>query len=494
MNGLSINDLFQRFAGESLSYSDLVLMPGFINFSTNGVNLTGNLTKLINLRVPFVSSPMDTVTESRMAIAMALMGGIGIIHCNNTIEEQSDHVRAVKRYCNGFITDPQTVSPNQTVQEVLDLHSKRHFSGFPVVDDNQMLLGMISRRDVDLIENPNECRVSDIMRKLTELKTGTEGVTLEQVYEIIKVEGISRLPIINTKGKLVALVCRKDIRELKVHPLATRDPNTQRLRVGASITTHPRDRVRIDALVSAGVDVIVIDSAQGHSQYQLETLQFIKTKYPDLQVIAGNVVTPVQVDSLIAAGADGIRVGMGAGSICTTQSVCGVGRGQASAVYSVAQYASMKGVPVIADGGISSSGDVIKALSLGANVVMMGSMFAACDESPGEVVFHNSAKLKTYRGMGAKANKNSETSRSRYGVTENIFVAQGVEGRVVSAGSVHDVVPHLAQAVRQGLQDVGAISRSHLHEMLRDGRLHMERRSIGAQAEGNVHHLHSYEK
>lgn len=491
-----MNELFNdKYKGESLSYADLVLMPGFIDFPTNDVKLDGNLTKDIKLQIPFISSPMDTVTESRMAIAMALMGGIGIIHCNNTIEEQVSEVAKVKRYCNGFIMDPITVSPDQTVSEILQLQSRHHFSGFPVVDDDGKLLGMICRRDVDLIETPEQLTVKDVMRDVNDLQNqiGKDGISLEAVHNLIRSEGVSRVPIVDEENRLTALVCRKDIRELKVHPLATRD-ELQRLRVGASVTTHPRDHQRIDELVAIGVDVIVIDSAQGASSYQVDTLKYIKSKYPQQNVIAGNVVTSTQATALIDAGADCLRVGMGNGSICTTQSVCGVGRGQASAVYHVSMCAKRRGIPIIADGGIASSGDIIKALALGTSTVMMGSLLAACDESPGEVVYHQSAKLKTYRGMGAKANKNSQTARTRYGVTENIFVPQGVEGRVVCSGSAHTVVPHLAQAVRQGLQDVGATSTEMLQTKARSGDLRLERRSFGAQAEGNVHHLHSYEK
>lgn len=633
-NGLTMDEMFIKFRGESLSYSDLVLMPGFIDFPTNEVDLSGQLTKGpngIRLHIPFVSSPMDTVTESNMAIAMALLGGLGIVHCNNTIEEQTQHIAHVKRYCNGFILTPITVNANTTVGHVLHLTKTHHFSGFPVVTDDNILLGMISRRDVDLIQTPDTTLVGEVMMPIERLVVGSDQDTLESVHGIIKAKGVSRLPIIDSTGRLISLVCRKDIRELQIHPLATRDPVTKKLRVGASVTTHPRDRERIDRLVEAGVDVIVVDSAQGASQFQIETITYIKNRYPNLPVIGGNVVTRKQANRLIEVDVDGLRLGMGVGcfgantpvlmangtykaisliepgefvinmngesveviakkmqgvksvvqvklsewhesffvtpehnfwstnvftsdkhkwtaiedleidahlvmlkqnnvpnyctissikpfieeievwdievdcpthsfvacnvivhnSICTTQSVCGVGRGQASAIYSVANGTA--NVPIIADGGISASGDIIKALALGASTVMMGSVLAACDESPGEVVYHNSSKLKTYRGMGAKANKNSQCVRSRYGVTENIFVAQGVEGRVVSTGSVHQTIPHMAQAVRQGLQDVGARSADLLRHMMRYGDITMERRSVGAQAEGNVHHLHSYE-
>jgi IMP dehydrogenase len=265
-DGLSAERLFNKFEGESISYSDLILLPGFIDFPTNEVSLSGRLTKNITLNVPFVSAPMDTVTEAKMAISMALMGGLGIIHCNNTIEEQATHVTTVKRYCNGFITHPVCVHPDQPVSDVVELLSQFHFSGFPVVvRDTWILIGMISRRDIDLIENPSTVLVKNAMR--TDVITGTDIMSLEEVYELIKAKSISRLPIVNNMGQLTSLVCRRDIRELRVHPLATRDPTTKKLLVGASVTTHARDMARVDALVAAGVDVIVIDSAQGHSKY-----------------------------------------------------------------------------------------------------------------------------------------------------------------------------------------------------------------------------------
>jgi IMP dehydrogenase len=381
------------------------------------------------------------------------------------------------------------------VAHIQQLQQQNHFSGFPVVNEKHELQGLVSRRDVDLLEESKIpiTQASEVMVPLDQLTTAPPDITLEEAHQLIREKRVSRLPLVDEAGKLCGLVCRKDIRERREHPLATRDPKGQ-LRVGAAISTHGRDRTRVNYLVSAGVDVLLMDSAHGGSSYQLDMLRYIKEHHPHIPVIAGNVVTCALAKVLIDAGCDGLRIGMGSGSICVTQNVCGVGRGQATAVFHVAHYARARGVPIIADGGISGSGDIIKALALGANTTMMGSLFAACDESPGEIVYHQGQRLKRYRGMGAKANKNSEAVRSRYGVTERIFVAQGVEGRVVSKGSLHTRVPELAQAVRQGLQDVGACSADVLRTWGGDGTLRAERRSVGAQNEGNVHHLYSYEK
>jgi len=498
-DGLPLHQLFEQNKGHSLGYADIILMPNYIHFPTSDVNLSAQLTRNIRLNVPFVSSPMDTVTESAMAIAMALNGGIGIVHCNNAIAEQVEHIQRVKRYCNGFITDPVVVSPDDSVDVVLALLSQHHFSGFPVVDSAGALVGMISKGDVDLVEDTKATQVKDVMCAVGDLVVGWDGMTLTEAHELILREKVKRLPIVDANHILKAMVCRKDIREAKTHPLASIEAKSGKLMVGAAVTTHSRDRERVAALIAAGADVIVLDSALGSSIYQVEALRWIKETYPAVDVIAGNVVTAAQAKLLIKAGADGLRVGMGIGSICTTQDVCGVGRGQASTVFWTSQECKFqatkpdsKRVPVIADGGIAGSGDIIKALALGADCVMMGGLMAACDESPGETVTHNGVKLKRYRGMGAKTNKNSQTVRSRYGVTETIFVPQGVEGRVVSSGSVNSVVPRLAQAVRQGFQDIGIISVDALRA--NEWAVHAERRSAGAQLEGNVHHLYSYEK
>lgn len=501
-NGLSAVELFRQHRGTSLGYADIILMPGYINFPTDDVDLSGQLTPRIRLKVPMVSSPMDTVTEAEMAIAMALNGGIGFVHCNQTIEEQAAQIRRVKRYRNGIIDEPVVVSPTATLETIWNLCERYDFSTFPVVQQDPMnferytLVGMVSKGDVELVENVAGKTVQDVMRKREDIVVAPEHTPMDEIHEMIRRHHVKQVPIVDEEDRLVGLVCRKDIRDSRLHPLASLD-SEGKLLVGAAITTHTRDQPRARALIKAGVDVLLLDSAQGSSSYQLDMLQYIKQYHPETEVICGNVVTPAQAARLLMSGADSLRVGMGVGSICTTQTVCGVGRGQASAVYHVCAWVekySDRKVPIIADGGISGSGDIIKALSLGASTVMMGGVLAACDESPGEVVIQNGIKLKRYRGMGAKANKNSEAVRSRYGVTEKVFVPQGVEGRVVSSGSVHEKLPFLAQGVRQGLQDVGASSADRLRVMSFTGDLGMERRSAGAELEGNVHHLYSYEK
>lgn len=499
-DGLSITQLFNTNAGTSLGYADVLLMPRYLDFATSEVDLSSHITRKIRLNIPMISSPMDTVTESPMAIAMALNGGIGIIHCNNTIAEQVAHVTQVKRYRNGIVSDPITVKPDDTLATVFDMLSKCHFSCFPVVDEvNRNLVGIVSKGDIELVEN-TDTLVREVMCPFSKLVYVEEGTPIDKIHEVLRVHKVKRIPIVKKISEtntveLVGLVCRKDVRESKVHPLASINPETGRLLVGASVTTHPRDRQRISALIAAGVDVIVIDSATGASSFQLETLKWIKSGAAPVEVICGNVVTQEQAHILINAGADALRVGMGVGSICTTQGVCGVGRGQASSVYWTSQLGKDRGVPIIADGGISESGDIIKALVLGASAVMMGRIMAECDESAGETVVQNGVKVKCYRGMGAKANKNSQSARSRYGVLkESIFVAQGVEGRVPQTGSVHDVVPRLAQAVRQGFQDIGVNNMQVLRRLTREGQIRAERLSHGAQLEGQVHHLHSYEK
>jgi IMP dehydrogenase len=496
-NGITFSQLFSDIcSGTSLGYADLLLMPRYLDFPASEVNISGRLTRNIRLNVPMVSSPMDTVTEAEMAIAMALNGGIGIVHCNNSIDEQVAHIKSVKRYRNGIVTDPIAVNELSTVGSLLTLLQTHHFSCFPVLGADKRLVGMVSKSDVDLIENPDTL-VRDVMCPFEQLVFVREGQPLEGIRELIRSKKLKRVPIVSPDGQLVGLVCRKDIRESKVHPLASINPATGKLLVGAAVTTHERDRERVAALVAAGVDVLVLDSAVGASSYQVEALKWIKANYPGVDVICGNVVTVEQGNVLILAGADALKIGLGVGSICTTQGVCGVGRGQASSVYWTSSAAQALGIPVIADGGIGESGDIIKALALGAETIMMGRIMAECSESAGETIIQNGVKLKRYRGMGARANRNSQAVRSRYSqhtLNESIFVAQGVEGRVAHAGSVHEVVPRLAQAVRQGLQDVGARSTDALRILARNGQLRCERLSHGAQLEGKVHHLLSYEK
>lgn len=500
-NGRTIPSIFES-GYQSLTYDDIIIMPGFINFGLDEVDLTSKLTKNISLRVPFVSSPMDTVTESDMSIQLALQGGIGIIHCNNTIDEQIDHVKRVKRYSNGIVSDPIVVKPDSTVRNVIELQKRNDFTSFPVVDDEGRLMGMVARRDIEFVSQADQATTLVKSIYNTKIVTLKEGSTVDEARKKMIIGKVKRIPIVDKDRKLKGLICRKDIINLSRYPLATRNKKTKQLLVGAAVSTHPRDKKRIDRLVKEGnVDVIVVDSAQGCSVYQLDTIKYIKEKYLNrVDVIGGNVVTPQQAKKLINAGVDGLRIGIGVGSICTTQDVCGVGRGQASAVYHVSDYANRKRIPIIADGGISSSGSIIKALCLGANTVMMGSMLAGTDEAPGEVIFKDGVRLKTYRGMGSKAAANVRTrnhaSKSRYcdTNTDDVFVSQGVTGCVVSKGSISKHIPYLCKAVKHGMQDIGTRSVDDLRKGCMNGTVKIELRSMGSQREGMIHNLYSHEK
>ena len=340
------------------------MMPGHINFGLQDVDISTKLTKKISLKVPFVSSPMDTVTEHKMAISMALQGGIGIIHSNFSIADQSAEVRKVKRFKNGFITDPICLSPDSTVGDVMAFKQKHGYSGIPITDSGVMggkLMGIVSNRDITF-HTDDSMKLKHIMTPREKLSVAKQGVELIEANEILKETKKGKLPVINDNDELVALIARTDLLKNIEFSNASKDSLTKQLLVGAAIGTRPEDRERAKALVEAGVDVIVVDSSQGDSVYQIDIVRHLKASHPNLQVIAGNVVTPSQAIHLIQAGADGLRVGMGIGSICTTQEVCAVGRAQASAVFHVAKFARKYGVPVLADGGIKSTGHITKAL------------------------------------------------------------------------------------------------------------------------------------
>nr|GAT43629.1 predicted protein [Mycena chlorophos] len=483
-DGLSVTDLMDSRIHGGLTYNDFLLLPGKIDFTAANVVTESRITRNVVLKTPFMSSPMDTVTEDSMAIAMALLGGIGVIHHNQTAENQAAMVRAVKRHENGFITDPVVLSPTHTVADVLDIKLRLGFCGIPITETGKLgakLVGIVTSRDVQFRDSATP--LADVMTR--QLVTAQQGITLIEANDILRDSKKGKLPLIDGQGNLVSLLARSDLLKNQSYPLASKNPETKQLYAAAAIGTRPNDRERLGLLVEAGLDIVVIDSSQGNSDFQIEMIKWIKSTYPKLEVIAGNVVTREQTASLIAAGADGIRVGMGSGSICITQEVMAVGRPQATAVYAVAEFASRFGVPVIADGGISNIGHIVKALALGASAVMMGGLLAGTEEAPGEYFYHEGKRVKTYRGMGSleametgKAAGKPKTSTIENAATSRYFsesstvkVAQGVSGDVQDKGSVRSFLPYLYVGVQHSLQDIGVRSISELRDGVAAGKL-----------------------
>lgn len=479
--------------GQGISYDDFIVLPGHIDFHHQEVDLRTQLTKRISLALPFVSSPMDTVTEHEMAIKLALLGGLGVVHYNNSIEEQAEEIRKVKRFENGFITDPIVLGPNATLSDVDAIKDRYGFSGIPITEDGAprgKLIGIVTNRDTEF--EPDRTRsVSEVMT--TDLVTGESGISLPDANDLLRRSKKGKLPLVDGEGRLVSLISRRDLLKNRDYPDSVKNARKQ-LRVGAAVSTRDEDRERVTALVEAGVDMIVIDAAQGDSIYELRMLEWIKGTHEGVDIMGGNVVTRAQCARLIAAGADGLRIGMGPGSICTTQGTMAVGRAQATAVYNSARLAREHGVPILADGGISQIGHIAKALGLGASAVMMGYMFAGTEESPGDYFYDNGIRLKRYRGM-ASLEAMAAGGDKRYMTRADdrkVKVAQGVSGAVLDKGPLDLYVPYLVQGLRQSLQDMGIRGIKHLHESLADESLRFERRTHAAQIEGGVHGLHSY--
>jgi IMP dehydrogenase len=492
-DGVDARALFET---GGLTYDDFILLPGHIDFDAEQVSLETQFSRNTWLKLPVVSSPMDTVTESRMAISMALLGGLGIIHNNNTVEEQIREVRRAKRFENGFITEPVVFGPDKTVSDVRRFKEEHGFSGIPITEDGTLqtcLIGIVTSRDIDFEDDPSK-RVTEVMTPKEQLVTAKVGVTLAEANDILKRSKRGKLPIVDDDFRLVYLMSRTDLRTNEDYPNASKSRDKQLL-VGASISTHDADKERLAELAKAGIDVVVVDAAQGDSVYQIRMIEFIKSEYPQLEVVAGNVVIARQCEPLIKAGADALRIGMGPGSICITQETMAVGRSQASAVYFTAQYCRDCGVPVIADGGIRTLGHIAKALALGANTVMMGMLLAGTNEAPGEYFYEDGVRLKRYRGMASpEAMEKKGGGKRYYKEGQRVKVAQGVSGTVVDKGSINQYLPYLMQGLRQSLQDLGCRSIQDLHTALQTGDLRFEARSPSAQVEGSVHSLYSYQE
>ncbi|OBZ73241.1 Inosine-5'-monophosphate dehydrogenase [Grifola frondosa] len=540
-DGLAVNELMDSRVHGGLTYNDFLMLPGKIDFSADQVSTESRITRNVVIKTPFMSSPMDTVTEGEMAIAMALLGGIGVIHHNQTPSEQAAMVRAVKRHENGFITDPVVLTPTHLVEHVLDVKERLGFAGIPITGMCALysvlwrdeiffifttfvlpsqrlprvmcgvihvywalggkLLGIVTNRDIQFRDPSTP--LSEVMT--TELVTASQGITLQEANHILRDSKKGKLPIVDKEGRLTSLLARSDLLKNQTYPLASKLPESKQLYAAAAIGTRPADRER------------------WRSSLRLtDMIRWIKQTYPNLEVIAGNVVTREQAANLIAAGADGLRIGMGSGSICITQEVMAVGRPQATAVYAVAEFANRFGVPVIADGGIGNVGHIVKALSLGASAVMMGGLLAGTTEAPGEYFWHEGKRVKAYRGMGSleameqgkpgpsSAEKNgfsgSGASSKKKTTHENaattryfsessaVKVAQGVSGDVQDKGSVRSFIPYLHAGLQHSFQDIGVRNVQELHESVKGGKVRFELRTASAQIEGGVHGLNSYTK
>lgn len=442
-----------KIVGRALTFEDVLLRPCYSEILPKEVQIHTQLTKNIKLNMPLISAAMDTVTEHRAAIMMARLGGLGIIHKNMDIKAQVREVKRVKKSESGVIIDPIFIAPNASIYEALELMAEYRISGVPVVDEERKLLGILTNRDLRFESNFNN-RVENVMTKAP-LITAPKGCTLDDAEKIFSTNKVEKLPIVDENNHLVGLITIKDLKKRKEYPDANKD-SFGRLRVGAAIGVNQMERV--DALVEADVDVIVLDSAHGHSKGIIESVKAIKAKYPKLEIIAGNVATAGATKALCEAGADAIKVGIGPGSICTTRIVSGVGVPQISAIDECALEADKFGVPVIADGGIKYSGDIAKALAAGASSVMIGSLLAGTDESPGELFTYQGRQYKAYRGMGSLGamQKGSSDRYFQQGTAQDKLVPEGIEGRVPYVGSIKNVIHQLLGGLRSSMGYVGA--------------------------------------
>ena len=439
---------------EGLTFDDVLLIPQKSEIIPSQIDIKTKLTKDIELNIPLMSASMDTVTESKMAISMARQGGIGIIHKNMSIEEQASEVDRVKRSESGVIVDPFSLSKGHTIQDADNIMARYKISGVPIVDENNILIGIITNRDIKF-ETDVTRRIEEAMTTKEHLVTAREGITLEEAKDILGKHRIEKLPIVDEEGHLKGLITIKDIEKKIQYPNSAKDKKG-RLLCGAGVGITNDLLERVDALYKAKVDIIVLDSAHGHSQNVINALKKVKAAYPDLPVIAGNVATAAGCEDLIKAGADCVKIGMGPGSICTTRVVAGIGVPQITAIMDCYEVAKKYDIPIIADGGIQYSGDIVKALAAGANVCMMGSMFAGTEESPGEIVVYAGRSYKTYRGMGSIAAM-EDGSKDRYFQSgQKKLVPEGVEGMVAYKGKAEDIVFQMIGGIKSGMGYCGA--------------------------------------
>ena len=454
----------EKLLKEGLTFDDVLLVPDYSEVLPHEVDVSTYITKNIRLNIPIVSAAMDTVTEARLAIALAREGGMGIIHRNMPIKDQVREVEKVKKSESGMILNPVTVRPEATVREALEIMERYRISGVPVVDENEKLVGILTNRDLRFIKPTDYEKPVSVFMTKENLITAREGITLEEATEILQKYKVEKLPIVDGEGRIKGLITIKDIVKRKKYPNACKD-DLGRLRVGAAVGTGDDTLERVSALVEAGVDLIVVDTAHGHSKRVIETVRKIKESFPDIEVVAGNVATADGTKALIEAGADAVKVGVGPGSICTTRIVAGVGVPQITAIMEAYSVAKDYGVPIIADGGIRYSGDIVKALAAGASVVMLGNLLAGTEEAPGETIYYQGRAYKVYRGMGSLGAMMSRLSSDRYGQDQmEKYVPEGIEGRVPYKGRLSDIVYQLVGGLRSGMGYTGCRTIRELQE------------------------------
>ena len=453
----------EKIKFRALTFDDVLLLPRFTDFMPSEAELETRVSKNISLKIPLISAAMDTVTEAAMAIALAENGGIGIIHKNNSIEEQVFEVKTVKKYESGVVRDPTTIKSTKTINELMQLTTELSISGMPVVDDGK-LMGIVTRRDFRYADNLTEL-VSSIMTPHEKLITVAEGFNQDEVKKLMYNNRIEKILVTDEQGALTGLVTMKDIDKSAEHPLATKDSRGS-LQVGAALGTGADTLERAIALSEAGVDLFVIDSAHGHSQNVIDTIKMIKKELPNIDVMGGNVATPDGAQALIDAGVDSVKIGMGPGSICTTRIIAGIGVPQITAILSIKEKLSSNNIPLIADGGVRFSGDISKALAAGADAVMLGGIFAGTEEAPGELELYQGRSFKTYRGMGSIGAMSERNDLNRYSqddVSNEKMVPEGVEGRVPFKGWVVNVIDQLIGGIKQSMGYVGCKSIEEMH-------------------------------